>query len=120
MASALSVDIRERVLAAVAGGATHRDAGARYNVSAASVSRWRRQEKDRGHLRPSPQGGDRRSRKTEAHAEAILGWLADNRDSTLHELRDALSLKGIVISQSALHRFLIRHDQTRKKRLATP
>lgn len=120
MANALSVDLRERVLSAVADGATHRDAGARFDVSAASVSRWRNQEKREGHLRPSPQGGDRRSRKTEAHGEAILAWLAENRDGTLYELRDALSLKGIVISKSALHRFLIRHDQTRKKRLATP
>lgn len=118
MANALSVDLRERVLAFVACGATHRDAGARFGVSAASVSRWRNQQKQQGHVRPGAQGGDRWSQKTEAHSAAILAWLADNRDGTLHELRDALALQGTVISISALHRFLVRHGQTRKKRLA--
>jgi len=120
MANALSVDLRERVLAAVSGGATHREAGARFGVSAASVSRWRNLQTREGHIRPRPQGGDRWSQKTEAHGPAILAWLAENRDGTLFELREALASKGIVISKSALHRFLVRHDQTRKKRLATP
>jgi hypothetical protein len=39
MSKALSVDLRTRVLAAVAAGATHRDAGARFGVSPASVIR---------------------------------------------------------------------------------
>jgi hypothetical protein len=30
-----------------------------------------------------------------------------------------LADQGISISKSALHRFLVRHEQTRKKRLAT-
>lgn len=34
-------------------------------------------------------------------------------------LRRAVSIQGIAISKSALHRFLVRHNQTRKKRLAT-
>jgi hypothetical protein len=29
-----------------------------------------------------------------------------------------LAAQGIAISKSALHRFLVRHEQTRKKRLA--
>ncbi|SOC48484.1 hypothetical protein SAMN05892877_1851 [Rhizobium subbaraonis] len=48
-----------------------------------------------------------------------MAWLAEHRDGTLFELRDALSAQGITISKSALHRFLVRHGQTRKKRLAT-
>lgn len=48
-----------------------------------------------------------------------MAWLAKHRDGTLFELRDALSAQGIMISKSALHRFLVRHGQTRKKRLAT-
>lgn len=55
----------------------------------------------------------------EAHADLIMMWLSEHRDATLFELRDALAAQGIVISKSALHRFLIRHDQTRKKRVVT-
>ncbi len=120
MSKALSVDLRERVLVAVANGATHREAADRFGVSAASVSRWRHLQKRQGHLRPGPLGGDRQSHRIEVHAEPILAWLADHRDGTLSELREAVALMGIIASQSALHRFLVRHDQTRKKRLATP
>lgn len=119
MSKALSVDLRERVLVAVANGATHREAADRFGVSAASVSRWRHLQKRQGHLRPGPLGGDRQSHRIEAHAAAIMAWLSEHRDGTLSELRDALALTGFAVSISALHRFLVRHDQTRKKRLAT-
>lgn len=119
MSKVLSVDLRVRVLAAVSGGATHREAAERFGESAASVSRWRNLQLRQGDVRPSPLGGDRNSHKTEVHADAIMTWLAEHRDGTLFELRDALSAQGILISKSALHRFLIRHGQTRKKRLAT-
>ena len=51
MSKALSVDLRTRVLAAVAAGATHREAAARFGVSAASVSRWRRLEREKGDVK---------------------------------------------------------------------
>jgi transposase len=118
MSKALSVDLRIRVLAAVDGGASHREAAERFGVSAASVSRWRNLQTRQGNVRPGPLGGDRNSHKIEAHADLIMAWLAEHRDATLFELRDALSERGIIASKSALHRFLVRHNQTRKKRVA--
>ena len=118
MSKALSVDLRIRVLAAVNGGASHREAAERFGVSAASVSRWRNLQIRQGNVRPGPLGGDRSSHKIEAHADLIMAWLAEHRDGTLFELRDALAAQGIIASKSALHRFLVRHNQTRKKRLA--
>lgn len=73
MSKALSVDLRVRVLAAVAAGLSHRQAGERFGVSAASVSRWRKLEREQGDARPGPLGGDRRSHELERHAGAILG-----------------------------------------------
>lgn len=119
MSRALSVDLRIRVLAAVSAGATHREAAERFGVSAASVSRWRNLQIRRGDVRPGPLGGDRNSRKTEVHGERIMAWLAEHRDGTLFELRDALVAQGVTVSKSALHRFLVRHGQTLKKRLGT-
>lgn len=118
MSRALSIDLRIRVLAAVDGGATHREAAERFGVSAASVSRWRNLHIRQGNVRPGPLGGDRNSHKTEAHADLIMNWLGEHRDGTLFELRNALADQGISISKSALHRFLVRHEQTHKKRLA--
>ncbi len=115
MSKALSVDLRTRVLAAVSAGALHREAAERFGVGVASVGRWRNLQLEKGNGRPGPLGGDRSSHKTEAHADLIMAWLGEHRDGTLFELRDALSAQGVVISKSALHRFLVRHNQTRKK-----
>ena len=69
MSRALSVDLRVRVLGAVSAGATHREAADRFGVSAASVSRWRKLEREQGDPRPGRLGGDRRSDRIEAHTK---------------------------------------------------
>lgn len=120
MSKALSVDLRERVLSALCAGASHREAAQRFGVSAASVSRWRALKKRSGEVCPGPLGGDRQSHKIEAHGTAILARLAAKPDITLAELGKALQQDGLTFSKSTLYRFLVRHDQTRKKRLATP
>lgn len=120
MSRALSVDLRSRVLAFVAEGATHREAGARFDVSAASVSRWRTMAREVGDIRPGPLGGDRRSGRIEAHAELILAVLAERRDATIEELRGVLAERGHSFSYGSLWRFFQRHHITRKKSLPTP
>lgn len=113
MSKALSVDLR--VLAAVARGLTHRQAGERFGVSAASVSRWRKLEREQGDARPGPLGGDRRSHGLERHGATILDCVAANREITLGELRTALEAKGVNASIAGLWRFLDRHKITLKK-----
>jgi transposase len=120
MAKALSVDLRTRVLAAVAAGATHREAAARFGVSAASVSRWRRLEREKGDVRPGPLGGDRRSGRIEAQAALVLGLLAETPDITVEELRAALAARGHAFGYGTLQRFFVRRRITRKKRPRTP
>jgi transposase len=120
MSKALSVDLRTRVLAAVAAGATHREAGARFGVSAASVSRWRRLEREKGDVRPGPLGGDRRSGRIEAQADLVLTLLADTPDITVEELRLALASRGHAFGYGTLQRFFARRRITRKKRPRTP
>jgi transposase len=73
VSKALLVDFRTRVLAAVGDGASHREAAARFGVSAASVSRWRALERSQGDVRPGPLGGDRRSGRIEEQAALFLG-----------------------------------------------
>jgi transposase len=65
MPRALSLDLRVRVLAAVSRGLSHRRAGERFGVSAASVSRWRMLEREQGDARARSMGGDRRSGRVE-------------------------------------------------------
>ena len=56
MAKPLSMDLRERVLAAIAGGVSGRQAAERFGVSAASVSRWRTRAREQGEAEPRAQG----------------------------------------------------------------
>ena len=120
MAKALSLDLRTRVLAAVAEGASHRQAAARFGVSAASVSRWRALERERGDARPGPLGGDRRSGRIEAQAKLILRLVEETPDMTIEELRVALAARGHGFGYGTLQRFFARHGITRKKRRRTP
>ena len=102
MAQPLSMDLRTRVLSAVAEGASGRSAGRRFGVSAPSVSRWRALERTQGDAAPKPVGGDRRSHETEAHAAAILAAIEARADLTLEEHRP--NSPGMACS-SAMARF---------------
>ena len=90
MARSVSVDLRRRVVEAIAGGLSCRAAAERFGVSASSAIRWRAQERREGDIRPKLQGGDRHSQRIEAHAELILSAVAAKSDITLAELRERL------------------------------
>jgi transposase len=116
MSTPLSLDLRVRVLAAVAAGLSHRQAGERFGVSAASVSRWRALERDQGSPAPKPMGGDQRSHTIEAHGELILSLYEARPDITLQELRAALGEHGVSVGYGGLWRFFDRRSITVKKR----
>jgi transposase len=120
MSKALSLDLRIRALQAVAEGASHREAAARYDVSAASVSRWRALERLRGDARPGPLGGDRRSARVEAQGALIKRLVEATPDITVEELRAALAERGHLFGYGTIQRFFRRHGLTRKKRRRTP
>ena len=119
MSKALSLDLRVRVLAAVAGGMTHRAASERFGVSAASVSRWRAREREQGDARPKALGGDRKSHRIEAHRDAVMAALGPDGDRTIQEMRHALAERGLAFGFGTLQRFFQRHRITRKKRPPT-
>ena len=119
MSKALSLDLRVRVLAAVAAGASHREAAERFGVGAASVSRWRALARDQGDPRPKALGGDRRSGRIEAQAGLIRSLLDKTPDITIEELRRALAEGGHAFGYGTIRRFFQRHRITRKKRPRT-
>ncbi|MCO6415788.1 IS630 family transposase [Siccirubricoccus sp. KC 17139] len=118
MSKALSVDLRERVAAAVAAGASCRAAAARFGVSAASAIRWAALARDAGSVAPGPLGGDRRSARIEAHAELILRLVGRKSDMTLKEIRAELANEGVSAGIGTLWRFFRRHRITRAKKSA--
>ena len=120
MPKSLSFDLRSRVLAAIDAGLSRRQAAERFGVSASSAIRWDALRRAGGDARPKPQGGDRLSHRTEAHADLIHAALAEVPDITLPELKVRLARHGACVSVAALWRFCRRHKITRKKRRRTP
>lgn len=115
MSKALSVDLRDRVIAAVDGGMSCRQAAARFGVSASSAIRWRARVRTQGDVRPGPLGGDRRSGRIESHADLILGLVERKTDITLAEIRAALAEQGVTVGMATLWRFFRRRRITLKK-----
>jgi transposase len=116
MSKALSVDLRVRVVQAVAQGASCRAAAARFGVSVSSAIRWCARLRETGSVVPGALGGDRRSARIEAQAPLILQLVARTPDITLSELKATLAASGVVAGIATLWRFLDRRQITLKKR----
>ena len=116
MSTPLSLDLRVRVLAAVASGLSHREVGKRFSVSAASVSRWRALEREQGSARAKQMGGDQRSHHIEGHRDLILSLYEATADISLQELRAVLAEQGVTVGYDGLWRCFRRRSITVKKR----
>jgi len=121
MSKALSVDLRERVVGAVEGGVSCRQAADRFGVSPSSAVRWKQRERETGSVAPKALGGDRRSGRIEAHADWLKAFVKQNHDATLEEIGAALKAeKGLVVAVSTLWRFFDRYAITLKKSRRMP
>ena len=116
MGKPLSVDLRSRLIVAVAGGMSRRAAASRFGVAAASAVRWVHACNTTGSVGAKPQGGDKRSHRIEAFHEVILTAIAAQKDITLVELADLLRTEhNASFAASTVWRFLDRHAMTYKK-----
>jgi transposase len=117
MSKAYSSDLRERVIEAVEAGASRREAGERFDVSASSAIRWVQSWQQEGICAAKARGGSRSA--LEDYAEEIFALVDEQPDWTLDELIAAIRKRWISGSRSALWRFLDRHDITFKKKPAS-
>ncbi|KQP85400.1 transposase [Methylobacterium sp. Leaf113] len=120
MPSALSADLRERVVVAIEAGASRREAAKRFKVSPASAVRWHETFVREGRTRAKPMGGDQRSHAIEAQADLIRQTYEAKPELFLRELRARLAEHGLRVGVSSLSRFFKRHGITRKKTPVTP
>ena len=115
MPSPLSVDLRERVVAAVVAGASCHRAAARFGVSVSSASRWSERFRHEGQLASKPMGGDHTSKRIEAQAALSRRTSTPAPRLFLRERRDRLAEQGVQTSTSGLSRFFARHGISWKK-----
>jgi transposase len=85
MARAYSLDLRERVVAAVAAGESCRKVATVFQVSVASVVKWSQRSRATGSAAAHPMGGNR-PYALAGQRDWLLSRLADQPDLTLRAL----------------------------------
>ena len=120
MTAPLSQDLRERIVRAVEGGSSIRQAAARYDVSPSAAVKLMRRVRETGSVAPGRIGGHRRP-VLDPH-QALLRSLVEAKPAiTLAELQAELRARAIVVSAlSTIHHALRRIGFTRKKRRYEP
>ena len=120
MTKPLSLDLRHRIIRAVAEeGMSRRGAATRFGVAPSTVVEFMRQWKATGSCEARPQGGDRRSARIEAHSAQLLALVEARPDITLGEIANhLLEAHGERFVPSVLWRFFDRRAITFKKNRA--
>ncbi len=107
MARAYSLDLRERVVAAVVAGESCRKVAATYRISVASVVKWSQRFRKTGSAAAKRMGGNQ-LRSLAGEREWLLARLAAAPDVTLRALVVELCERGVVTSYGSVWRIV--HD----------
>ena len=117
MARPYSLDLRERVVVAIEGGMSRREAAEVFGISPSTAVKWMRRQHDSGSVAARAMGGDRRSRLG-GERPFIVERLDAVNDLTIEELRAELRAHGIVVGYGTVWRFLAKEKITLKKNRA--
>jgi transposase len=105
MPRAYSLDLRERVVAAVAAGQSCRQVASTYKVSVASVVKWSQRFRATGSAAAKPMGGNR-PRTLEGEREWLSARLAVVPDLTLRALVAELRARGVMATYGSVQRIV--------------
>jgi transposase len=112
-----SIDLRERVVAAVASGRSRREVAKLFRVGVSSVIRWCQRQSATGTCSAKPMGGRRRLILL-PERDWLLARLAAAPDLTVRGLRAELAERGVKVSYGAVWTFLAAEGLTFKKNSA--
>jgi len=119
MTRPLSNDLRERVVSAVLGGASSRQAATRFDVAVSSVVKLMQRYRATGSVTPGKMGGHRK-RVLMPHRDFIQERLKQTPHLTLHALKAELAARGVRVSHNAVWMFLRREGLRFKKNAVRP
>jgi transposase len=105
MTRAYSLDLRERVVDAIAAGKSCREVASTFQVSVASVVRWSQRFRATGSAAAKPLGRQQ-PRSLAAERDWLLARLAAVPDLTLRALVAELSDRGVVTSYGSVWRIV--------------
>ncbi len=114
-----SVDLRQRIVAAVEAGESTKEAAERFDVSWSSVKRYCKQYRETGSLEPKPRPG-RPIKLTAEELEALHQQVAEHHDATLAEHCELLLKRsGVRVGISTMWRLLAMLEISYKKKDAS-
>lgn len=118
MVRPLSVDLRDRVVAAMGAGASCREAAKTFSVSVASAARWAKRARETGTVAPRPFGKPL-GLVVLPEREWLLARIAAAPDLTIRALRAELEAeRGLRVGYGAIWRWLAREGLSFKKKPA--
>lgn len=122
MATAYSLDLRQKILQAIERGAgSQRQIAELFGVSLSFVEKLLIRVRHTGQVAAKKQGGQRPPRLNQAACDRVRQWLQEQPDLTLEELSDRLwDTARLRVSVSALCRALQQQGMPRKKRHSMP
>lgn len=110
-----SLDLRERVVAAVDGGLSRREAAARFEVSYSAAIDWMKRVRETGSVAPGQMGGHKPKKISGEHRS----WLLERcraGDFTLHGLVNELGARGLMVDYHSVWNFVHAEGLRFKKR----
>ena len=120
MGRAMSMDLRLRVVRAIDGGISTREAARRFAVGIATAGAWHRLWRRSGNVAPARQGHPIRS-KLDVHEGFIMDLVAARPDITLLEIAERLAQeRGVAASRTLVWKFFAKRGVTFKKSPRTP
>ena len=115
------LELRQRVVAFVDEGNSHREAARHFRTSPKFVNDMTVLRRETGGLDPKPQGNGGGCGKLSDLADWVLARLAAKGDLTLDELRLELEQEqGVTVHRSSVGHWLHRLGQSHKKKLCSP
>jgi transposase len=118
MRKTISLDLRERILAAYdQKEGTREEVARRFRVSLGLVKKLLQQRRHTGDLRPRHRFSGSKPKLVQSHQQQLRQLLARKPDLTLEEMRQALAAQCTL---QAIHYLLERMGLTYKKRLSGP
>ena len=110
------MELRERVVAFVEEGNSHREAARHFRVSPRFVNNMMILHRLKGSVAPGKQGHPPGGGKLMAHSDWIGARVASNGDVTLDELCVELTERGVMVHRATIGRFLHRLGLSNKKK----
>jgi transposase len=117
MARAYSLDLRERVVAAVGSRQSCREVAARFGLAVSTVVKWRQRYRATGEMAAKPRGGSKPRALVDVK-DWVLGRVAAEPHVTTRALAAELAERGRDVSHVTVWSLLRRERLTHKKNRA--